>query len=168
MKKWLLLLLVLAAAAVGWGVLRKSAPPKIPVARVQRQTLISTLPTNGKVEPFEWQAVRAEIAGIINKLDIHEGQRVGQGQTLATITDPTLQADIETAEAKVAEARAGLASLQAGGRPSDFTDIETSASPKNKLPPAPTSRPRATRCIRRNSRSPASRSAAAHWSPSRM
>jgi HlyD family secretion protein len=125
LKKWLLVLLVVAAAAVGWGVLRKSAPPKVPVARVKRETLVSTLPTNGKVEPFEWQAVHAEIAGIINKLDIHEGQRVGQGQILATITDPTLQADIETAEAKVAEAQAGLASLQAGGRPSDFTDIET-------------------------------------------
>ena len=124
MKKWLLLLPIVAAAAIAWGVLRKSAPPKVPFARAKRQTLVSTLPTNGKVEPFEWQAVRAETAGIVSRVDVHEGQRVARGQTLAVLTDPALQADIEAAEAKVAEALAGLAGLEAGGRPAEFTDIE--------------------------------------------
>jgi HlyD family secretion protein len=124
LKKWLLLLLLLAAAAIGWGVLRKSAPPRVPFARVKRQTLVSTLPTNGKVEPFEWQAVRADVAGSIARLDIQEGQRVVTGQTLAVVTEPSLQGDIDSAEAKLAEARAGLAGLQSGGRPVDLTDIE--------------------------------------------
>lgn len=124
MKKWLLLLLLVAAAAIGWGVLRKGAPPSVPFARVKRQTLISTLPTNGKVEPFEWQAVRADIAGTITRLDIQEGQHVAKGQTVAVVGDPTLEGDTESAEAKLAEARAGLAALQAGGRPSDFADID--------------------------------------------
>lgn len=125
MKKWLLLLLLVAAAAIGWGVLRKSAPPNVPFARVKRQTLISTLPTNGKVEPFEWQAVRADVAGTLGRLDIQEGQHVVKGQMLAAVTDPTMQGDIESAEAKLAEARAGLAALQSGGRPSDLADIDT-------------------------------------------
>lgn len=124
MKKWLLVLLLAGAAAIGWGVLRKSAPPKVPFARVKRQTLVSTLPTNGKVEPFEWEAARADLAGAIGKLDVQEGQHVSAGQVMATVTDPTLQGEIESAEAKVAEARAGLAALQSGGRPAELADID--------------------------------------------
>jgi HlyD family secretion protein len=124
LKKWLALLLVLAAAAIGWGVLRKGAPARAPFVRVKRQTLVSTLPTNGKVEPFEWEAVRAEIAGSIAALDVQEGQHVSKGQTVAVLADPTLEGDIESAEAKLAEARANLAGLASGGRPADFTDID--------------------------------------------
>jgi HlyD family secretion protein len=91
---------------------------------VKRQTLVSTLPTNGKVEPIEWQAVRAETAGIVSKLYVQEGQKVAKDQILAALTDPALESDIETAQAKVAESRAGVAALEAGGRPSDFTDIQ--------------------------------------------
>jgi len=125
LKKWLLLLLLVAAAAIAWGVLRKGAPPKVPTARAKRQTLISTLPTNGKVEPFEWQAVRAETDGLVSRVDVQEGQRVTKGQPIASVSDPALQADIDAAESKVAEARAGLAGLEAGGRPAEFADIES-------------------------------------------
>ncbi len=124
MKKWLLLLLIVAAAAIAWGVLQKNTPPKVPFARAKRQRLVSTLPTNGKVEPFEWQAIRAEGAGIVSRLDVKEGQRIAAGQTLAVLSDPALQADIDAGEAKVAEARATLGGLEAGGRPAEFTDIE--------------------------------------------
>ncbi len=127
MKK-LLLFLVLAgvAAVLVWGVLRKNDPPKVAFARVKRQTLVSILPTNGKVEPSEWQAVRAETGGIVSRAPIEDGQTVEAGTVMAAITDPTLQADIETAQAKLNEARANLASQEAGGRPAEFTDIENS------------------------------------------
>jgi HlyD family secretion protein len=125
LKKLLFLLLIVAAAVIAWGVLRKSEPPRVPFARVKRQTLVSTLPTNGKVEPFEWQAIRAETSGVVGKLNVREGQAVAAGAPLATMTDPTLEAEVEAAQAKLAEARAGLAALEAGGRPVDLTDIDT-------------------------------------------
>ena len=125
MKKLLLLLLLaLVAAVIGWGVLRKNAPPRVNFTRVRREALVSTLPTNGKVEPYQWQAVRAESAALVAKVEVHEGQSVAKGAVLATLSDPALQADIEAAEAKLSEARAGLAALEAGGRPSDLADIE--------------------------------------------
>ena len=125
MKKLLLFLLLAGVAAViVWGVLRKSEPPKVSFVRVKRQTLVSTLPTNGKVEPAEWQAVRAETGGIVSRAPVQDGQSVAAGAVMAEITDPSLQADIDAAQAKLNEARANLATQEAGGKPADFTDID--------------------------------------------
>jgi HlyD family secretion protein len=127
LKKLLLLALLAAIAAIiVWGVLRKGDPPKVSFARVKRQTLVSTLPTNGKVEPSLWQAVRAETGGIVSRAPVEDGQTVAAGAVLAAIADPSLQAEIDAAQAKLNEARANLASQQAGGKPAEFTDIENS------------------------------------------
>jgi HlyD family secretion protein len=127
LKKLLLLALLAGVAAViVWGVLRKSDPPKVSFARVKRQTLVSALPTNGKVEPSVWQAVRAETAGTVSRAPVEDGQTVAAGTVLAAIADPSLQAEIDAAQAKLNEARANLASQEAGGKPAEFTDIENS------------------------------------------
>lgn len=126
MKKLLFLLLTVAAAVVAWGILRKNESPKINFARVKRETLVSSLPTNGKVEPFEWQAARAETAGLASRVDAREGQSVAKGAVLANLTDPTLESEIQAGEAKVAEARANLEALEAGGRPAEIADIDNS------------------------------------------
>ena len=126
MKKWLLLVLILVAAVLGWGIFRKSAPPKINFTRVNRTTLVSTLPTNGKIEPFEWQPIRAERAGILGGVSVREGQTVTKGQTIAWISDPALQSDIQAGEARTAEAQANLAALETGGKPAELADIDSS------------------------------------------
>jgi HlyD family secretion protein len=127
LKKLLLLALVAAVAAIiVWGMLRKGDPPKVNFARVKRQTLVSTLPTNGKVEPSVWQAVRAETAGTVSRAPVEDGRTVAAGDVLAAIADPSLQAEIDAAQAKLNEARANLASQEAGGKPAEFTDIENS------------------------------------------
>jgi HlyD family secretion protein len=126
LKKWLLFLLLVAAAVITWGILRKNAPPEVNFTRVRRQTLVSTLPTNGKAEPIEWQAVRAAAAGLVSRVPVQEGQTVAQGAVLAELSDPSLQADIEAAQAKVTEARISLAALEAGGKPSELAEIENS------------------------------------------
>jgi HlyD family secretion protein len=126
LKKLLLLLLAVAAAVIAWGIVRKSRPPAVPFARARRQTLVSTLPTNGKVEPFEWQAVRAQAAGLVSRVPVREGQTVAAGAELAELSDPAAAAAIEAAQAKVAEARANLAAVEQGGSPADFVDIDNS------------------------------------------
>ena len=125
MKKWLVLLLVVVAAVIGWGFLRKNAPLKATFVQVKRQKLISTLPTNGKAEPIEWEPVRAETAGLVTKVAVHEGQTVAKGALLVEMRDPTLEADIEAAQAKVEENRANLAALEAGGSPSVIAEIDS-------------------------------------------
>ena len=124
MKKLLLLLLLVVAAVIGWGVFRKNAPPQVNFTRVKRETLVSTLSTNGKAEPFEWQAVHAETAGLVSRVAVREGEHVAKGAALAMIVDPSLEADVAAGEAKVAEARANLAALEAGGKPAELAGIE--------------------------------------------
>jgi len=126
LKKLVFPLLALLAAAIVWGVIRRNAPPPVKFVRARRQTLISTLPTNGKVEPIEWQAARAAVSGLVSQVRVQEGQVVASGATLAGIADPALATDTRSAEAHRAEASANLASLEAGGRPADAVEIANS------------------------------------------
>lgn len=129
MRKLLVALaVVVVLAAAVWGVLRRSRPPSVTFARVRRQTLVSTIPTNGKAEPIEWQAVRAEIAGLVSAVEVREGQTVAEGAELAAISDPALQAGIDAGQAKAAEARANLSALQAGGKPAELAEIDNGLS----------------------------------------
>jgi HlyD family secretion protein len=126
LKKFALALLVLVAAVAAMGVFRRSAGPKINFVRVERTTLVSTLPTNGKVEPFEWEAIRAERPGIIASVAVRDGQSVNKDETIATISDPSLETEMEATEARVAEASADLSALESGGKPAELSDIESS------------------------------------------
>jgi HlyD family secretion protein len=126
LKKLLVLVLALIAVAIAWGVLRRSRPPRVDFARVTRQTLVSALSTNGKAEPFEWREARAETAGLVKEVPIRDGQVVAEGATLAVIDDPALDAEVRSADARVAEASANFAAFQAGGKPAEIADIENS------------------------------------------
>ena len=125
MKKFLWLFAIPLAALGWWAYHRNNAAPQVPFAKVVRDTLVSTLPTNGKVEPIQWVAVRVEQARLVSKVPVQEGQAVGQGAPLALLSDAGLQADLDAAEARVAQARADLAAIEAGGKQLELTTIES-------------------------------------------
>ena len=119
LKKLLVFLAVAAiAGVVVWGVARKNSPPDIRFARASKQTLVATLPTNGKVEPYQWQAVRAETAGLVSRAPFHNGDRVAKGAVLAALTNSEPNSAIESAEARVAEARANCKPSKPANPPS--------------------------------------------------
>lgn len=125
MKK-LLWLLAIPLAALGWWVYhRNNAPPQVPFAKVVREALVSTLPTNGKAEPIRWVAVRVEQAALVGKVPVQEGQIVAQGAPLAILSDTGLHADLDAAEARVAQAQADLSTLEAGGKQVELTTLES-------------------------------------------
>lgn len=125
MKKLLLLLLVPAAALILWALQKRSEPPQVNFTKVRRETLVSVLSTNGKVEPFSWQSVRAERAGIVSSVPVQEGQVVAAGAVLATVSDPSLKAEIVAAESRLAEVRAGLSTIEGGGKAAELVEIES-------------------------------------------
>ncbi len=128
MKKLLVALLIVVAAVIGWAMVRRNRPPVVNFVRAERRNIVSTLPTNGKVEPLEWQAVRAEMAGVIREVPVREGGPVAQGATLAVMDDTALQAEVDAATARVAEARANMAAAEAGGTPAEITELDNSVS----------------------------------------
>ncbi len=124
--KRLLWLLAIPVAALGWWAYQRDhRAPEIPFAKVVRETLVSTLPTNGKVEPIEWQSVRVEQGGLVSKVPVQDGQAVNAGAALAVMSDTGLQADLEAAQARAAQARADLAVLDAGGKQLELTSIDS-------------------------------------------
>ncbi len=124
MKKVLIPAAILAIAAAVWIYSRKPEIPTVPFAKVVRENLVSTLPTNGKVEPLEWSAVRAENPGVVDKVLVQQGQSVAVGAVLAELRLTGVQADLTAAEAQLARARAQLADIERGGHKAELAEIE--------------------------------------------
>lgn len=124
LKKLLLVLSLVAAVGVTWLLVRRSAPPEITFVRVKRETLVSAIQTNGKVEPLRMMAARAERSGIVGKVHIEEGQRVSEAAVIAELITDAAASDLTTAKARVDEAQSEIAALKGGGRESELVSIE--------------------------------------------
>ncbi len=124
MKKFAILFGIVAIAAAAWFYGRKPALPIVPFAKVVRETLVSTLPANGKVEPIEWSAVRAESSGIVDRISVQQGQPIAKGAVLATLRFTGVQPDLSAAEAQIARAKALLADIERGGHNAALAEIE--------------------------------------------
>lgn len=127
MKK-LLIGLVPGAVLLSWLLLRGSTPPEVRYVSVTRGTLVSTLTTNGKVEPAEWTSVHAEVAGAVEAVPVQRGQVVRRAQVLATISGAEAQAGLSSARSRVSQARAELEVLEAGGRAGELAEIRSGLS----------------------------------------
>jgi HlyD family secretion protein len=124
-KRVFLLALAPIAVLVWWAFHHKNQPPEIIFTRVHRETLVSNLMTNGKVEPIEWQDVRVDNQGLVARVPVKEGQRVAAGALIALLSEPGLKEELEEAEAREASAKANLQTLTAGGRSSELAKIDS-------------------------------------------
>jgi len=125
MKRWIGLVFLLGAAVfVLWFFLRRPDPPELAFSKARRETLVSELSTNGKTEPVQWSAARSERAGLIAAVQVQRGQNVAEGAPLLTLDAREEQGEVARAEARLAQAKAEVETLQAGGRASDRADIE--------------------------------------------
>jgi HlyD family secretion protein len=98
------------------------------VERARRETLVSLLNTNGKVEPWEWREVTAAREGRIARILVVQGQAVRAGSPLVQVEMPSAESDLSTAQANLAQARADLAPLQQGGKAADLAEIDAGAA----------------------------------------
>jgi HlyD family secretion protein len=119
---WLLALAVVGAliwSLVSW----RNQPPEIPFAKVVRESINSSVSTNGKVEPIEWATARAERSGPVGAILIERGKHVDQDAPLVEIDASDVRADLNSAQARIDQARAELAVLDEGGRSTDLAEI---------------------------------------------
>ncbi|HWE51239.1 MAG TPA: efflux RND transporter periplasmic adaptor subunit [Bryobacteraceae bacterium] len=124
---WLIPILLAAGIAILVSE-RKSTAPQVAFAKTTRETISNILSTNGKVEPLSYMDVRVELRGLVKRVAVHLGDTVKKGQVIAEISQPGLREEIEGAEAREAQARADLQTLQGGGPSAQTADIDASLS----------------------------------------
>jgi len=128
MKKLALLLALPLLLLLWWVVANRDPLPMVRFARVVRQTIRSTIPTNGKVEPVTWAAAHSAISGLVASVSVERGQNVKAGQVLITLDSGEARAALESAQSRVAAAKAQLEVEHNGGRAADLAEIENSLS----------------------------------------
>ncbi len=117
-----ILLILLAAGILAYMLLLLSG--RQPVAKLSavkptRENIVSSISSNGKVEPISPSIIRAQLDTFVENVDVIEGQQVKKGQLL-------LQLNVKDAAALLAQARARLLKAQddfraasSGGRSDD-------------------------------------------------
>ena len=91
------------------------------MASAERGQLVSTLSTNGKVEPVHNFAAYSPRAGTVKAVYVHEGEKVKTGQLLLALDDSQARSDVAAALAAERGAQAQLQALQHGTRPQQIT-----------------------------------------------
>lgn len=124
-RGWLAIVIIGAAAIFGWIMFKKNTPPEVNFAKVMKETLVSALPTNGKVEPIEWMPVRAERTGVITKVFVNRGQQVKKDEPLVELDTRVASAEFSKAQAAIKEAQTQQQVLEQGGRIADRQQTES-------------------------------------------
>ena len=88
---------------------------EIRAAPVTRQNLISSVPTNGKVEPISDFRAHAAAPGVVAKIYVKVGQKVKPGDLLIRMDDADAIARLAAANAALRTAQASLHNLEQGG-----------------------------------------------------
>jgi len=78
-----------------------AAPPPAAVVQVRRTSLSKTLSIAGEFLPYQEVELHAKVAGYIKQINVDIGDRVHQGQVLAVLEIPELDAQLESASAGV-------------------------------------------------------------------
>lgn len=121
---WIVLALLVSGGVVVWRLeVARNQPPDISFARVLRENLTSSVPTDGRVEPLEWAVARAQRQGAVKTILVKDGEHVSQGQELARLDTSELEAEREQAQAGIDQAQAQLQILMSGGRAADLAKL---------------------------------------------
>jgi HlyD family secretion protein len=115
-RSWVAILVVGVAAIVAWVAFKKTTPPEVDFVKMTRETIVSALPTNGRVEPIEWLPVRAERTGVVTKVLVSRGQQVTKNEPLVELDTRVATAEVSRAQAAIQEAKTQQQVLEQGGR----------------------------------------------------
>src|SRR5712664_4388633 len=121
------LIFLALAAIVAFALVRLSG--RQPVAKISavtpaRENLISSISTNGKVEPIAPFVVRAQLDTFVEKIGVVEGQAVKKGQLLLELNVKDAAAQLAEARSKLLRAEDDLRAARAGGRSDEAAKTE--------------------------------------------
>lgn len=111
-----IVLAVIAALAIGWGVKAAVSKPKksdVATAPVTTGNVEQTVLATGTLEPVNLVSVGAQVSGQVTSLKVVLGQEVRKGELIAEIDSQPQQNALRTAQAQVANVRAQRLQAQA-------------------------------------------------------
>jgi len=90
--------------------------PKVAVVEPTRENLVSSISSNGKVEPIAPFVMRAQLDTFVEKVRAMEGQTVKKGQVILELDVKDAAAKLSEAKGKLLRAQDDLRAAKAGGR----------------------------------------------------
>lgn len=122
-----ILIFLILAAVVAIVLVRLSG--RQPVAKISavspiRENVISSISSNGKVEPIAPFVVRAQLDTFVERISAVEGQPVKKGQLLLELNVKDAAAQLADARSKLLRAEDDLGAAKAGGRSDEAAKTE--------------------------------------------
>ena len=122
-----IVIFLVLAAGVAFALVRLSG--RQPVAKIAavtpvRENVVSSISSNGKVEPIAPFVVRAQLDTFVEKISAVEGQGVKKGQLLLELNVKDAAAQLADARSKLLRAEDDLGAAKAGGRSDEAARTE--------------------------------------------
>ncbi len=120
------LLFLIVAALLAFILIRVSG--RQPVAKISamqpvRENIISSITSNGKVEPVSPHVIRAQLDTFVERLHVNEGQNVKKGQLLLELNVKEAAAQLAQAKSRLLRAEDDLQAAKAGGRADELARV---------------------------------------------
>ena len=126
-RNWAILAgVVVVVIAVSASILLRPRRIRVQITRPTRQDILSTITTNGKVEPRHNFEAHSPAPTTVTRVLVHEGDYVKAGQLLLQLDDATARTALARATAQLRAAQAGYAALQAGGSQEELLNRQAS------------------------------------------
>src|SRR3984957_14633944 len=120
------LLFLLLAGIVAFVLIKVSGRQpvaKISAVRPLRQNIVSSITSNGKVEPIAPFSIRAQLDTFVEKVSVSEGQNVKKGQLLLELNVKDASALLANAKSRLLRAQEDFRAAKAGGRTDDAARV---------------------------------------------
>jgi HlyD family secretion protein len=109
-----IVLAVVALAILGIRMFTRDVV-EIRAAAATHQNLLSTVSTNGRVEPIEYFQAHAPAPGVVTRIYVEVGQKVNKGDLLVRMDDADAAARLATANSSLSSAEATAHDVAEGG-----------------------------------------------------
>ena len=124
-RKWIVAIVTIALILVLVVILTgRGHAPRVQVASITREDLVSAITSNGKVEPVSPQTARAEFSTFVTDLKATEGQAVRRGQVILTLDAADVRAQLSQARADLLAAKTDLQNGRGGGPPDEVAQLQ--------------------------------------------
>src|ERR1700730_11712365 len=134
------ILLLVGAAILAIVLVRLSG--RQPVAKISamipgRQNIVSSVSSNGKVEPISPYSIRAQLDTFVEKVGVSEGRNVRKGQMVLELNVRDVSSQLAAAKSRLLHAEDDLRAAQAGGRSDDAArvngDLQKATANRDRL-----------------------------------